>query len=88
MKLKNSLLAFCFTSVITIAHADSSLEQAITEQAIAEQSIKAEVTKGLTQSLIELEQVVNINSGTMNFAGVKQVGLVFKKQFFAILLIL
>ena len=81
MKLKNYLLAFCFTSVITIAHADSRLQQAITEQAITEQSIKAEVTKGLIQSLIELEQVVNINSGTMNFAGVKQVGLVFKKQF-------
>jgi len=69
MKIINSLLALCLSSVITVAHADT------------EQAIISHVNKGLAQSLSELEQVVNINSGTMNFAGVKQVGDVFKKQF-------
>jgi len=71
MNIKNSLLALCLTSFICTAHSDMNTEEKITTQ----------VKKGLTQSLTELEQVVNINSGTMNFAGVKQVGQVFKQQF-------
>lgn len=71
MNIKNSLLAFCFTSLISVVYADTDTEKLIL----------TEVNKGLAQSLTELEQVVNINSGTMNFAGVKQVGLVFKQQF-------
>jgi glutamate carboxypeptidase len=69
MKIINSLLALCFSCFITAVHANT------------EQEIISQVNKGLAQSLIELEEVVNINSGTMNFAGVKQVGDVFKKQF-------
>lgn len=71
MNIKSSLLAFCLTSLISVAHANTDTEKLII----------TEVDKGLAQSLTELEQVVNINSGTMNFEGVKQVGLVFKKQF-------
>ena len=41
------------------------------------QQIKQDLPKALT----ELEQVVNINSGTMNFPGVKKVGQIFKQQF-------
>lgn len=45
-----------------------------------ETSIAQEVSKGLPTSLSDLEKVVNINSGTMNFAGVKQVGKIFEAQ--------
>jgi glutamate carboxypeptidase len=71
MKIKNCLLILCLYGFITVVSAETNTEQAIIKQ----------VNAGLTQSLAELEQVVNINSGTMNFAGVKQVGDVFKKQF-------
>lgn len=49
-----------------------------------ESTIVKQIDQGLAQSLKELEQVVNINSDTMNFAGVKQVGMIFKQQFEAI----
>jgi glutamate carboxypeptidase len=38
----------------------------------------------LPQSLSLLKEAVDINSGTMNFAGVKQVGLLFKTEFDAL----
>ena len=47
---------------------------------LVEESIVNQINRGLPQSLSELEQVVNINSGTMNLAGVEQVGRIFKKQ--------
>ncbi len=39
-----------------------------------EKDIVRAVDKDQPQALSLLEQVVNINSGTMNFSGVKQVG--------------
>ncbi|WP_420794529.1 M20/M25/M40 family metallo-hydrolase [Thalassomonas haliotis] len=53
-----------------------SLSLSATEMQIVEQ-----VKRELPQALAGLEQVVNINSGTMNFPGVEQVGKVFLQQF-------
>lgn len=46
-----------------------------------EEALVEQINQGLNRSLKELKQVVNINSGTMNFPGVKEVGMVFKRQF-------
>jgi glutamate carboxypeptidase len=46
-----------------------------------EENIANEVKSNSKRALQILEQVVNINSGTMNFAGVEKVGKVFKSQF-------
>ena len=46
-----------------------------------EARIVSRVEANLSDSLSDLEKAVNINSGTLNFAGVKQVGLLFKQQF-------
>jgi len=46
-----------------------------------EKSIVENINQQLPLAIQELEQVVNINSGTMNFAGVKEVGLFFKQRF-------
>jgi len=69
---------FSFTSLIeTNAHANTLLD-------INEKNIVKEVKVALPQSLIDIEQAVNINSGSMNFDGVKQVGLLAKQQLSAI----
>src|SRR5262245_51012974 len=47
----------------------------------AEKSIVSAVDAGNANALALLERVVNINSGTHNFAGVRAVGDVFKKEF-------
>jgi glutamate carboxypeptidase len=71
-------LAFSLvTSLVNSAHAKTSLD--INEQAIVKQ-----VKLGLPQALKDIEQAVNINSGSMNLAGVKQVGLLAKQQLSAI----
>lgn len=46
-----------------------------------ERRIAAAVDQRHAAALAMLERVVNINSGTMNFDGVRQVGAVFKAQF-------
>ncbi|MCJ7556023.1 MAG: M20/M25/M40 family metallo-hydrolase [Gammaproteobacteria bacterium] len=46
-----------------------------------ETRIAAAVDAGQAEALALLETVVNINSGTMNFAGVRKVGQVFEEQF-------
>ncbi|MCK0070010.1 M20/M25/M40 family metallo-hydrolase [Kordiimonas laminariae] len=56
--------------VVTAAKADDKTEAAI---------LKA-VEAGMPQALSTLEKAVNINSGTMNFAGVRAVGDVFIKE--------
>ncbi len=49
-----------------------------------EKSIVKIVESNHQDALAFLEKVVNMNSGTMNHAGVKEVGMVFKEQFDAI----
>jgi glutamate carboxypeptidase len=70
--------AFSFdTSLVNTAHAKVPLD--INEQAIVKQ-----VTLGLPQALKDIEQAVNINRGSMNLAGVEQVGLLANQQLSAI----
>ena len=45
-----------------------------------ESLIVTEIDKDIDYSLSLLEKVVNINSGTMNFEGVKKVGQIFDKE--------
>ena len=45
-----------------------------------EKRIAAAVDGRTAQALTLLERVVNINSGTMNFAGVRQVGAAFRAE--------
>ena len=71
LKIKFLLFLFCTCSLSLNAAALDAKEGALVEQ----------INQDLPQSLHELETVVNINSGTMNFAGVKDVGMVFKAQF-------
>ncbi len=49
-----------------------------------ESLIVTNIDQEIDKSLALLEQVVNINSGTMNFVGVKKVGQVFEKELKAI----
>ena len=49
-----------------------------------EQALVRHVDAGNAAALALLERVVNINSGTMNFAGVRQVGAVFRAEFEAL----
>ena len=49
-----------------------------------EKAIVAQVDRGNAEALALLERVVNINSGTMNFAGVRQVADVFRAEFDAL----
>ncbi|MFT5297778.1 MAG: glutamate carboxypeptidase [Colwellia sp.] len=70
--------AFSFaTSLVNTAHAKEPLD--INEQAIVKQ-----VELGLPQALKDIEQSVNINSGSMNLEGVTQVGLLANQQLSAI----
>ena len=46
-----------------------------------EQEIAKLIDKNLTQSQALLEKTVNINSGTMNFDGVKKVGAIYQAEF-------
>lgn len=64
------LLVCCFTS---LTHANAHLDR-------NEKQIVTEVKLSIPQALQEIEQAVNINSGSMNIEGVKQVGLLAKQQ--------
>jgi len=72
MKLINFFVAF---TLLLSTHIASALELKTIETKIA-----AAVDSNSQRAMKTLEEVVNINSGTMNFAGVKQVGEVFKSQ--------
>ena len=52
--------------------------QKLTKQ---EKQIIDEINKGMPQTMQLLEELVNINSGTHNIQGVKNVGLILKKEF-------
>lgn len=49
-----------------------------------ERRLVAAVQQNMPQSEKLLEQVVNINSGTLNVKGVREVGDVFRKEFDAL----
>jgi len=49
-----------------------------------ERSIARAADAGSAQALALLERVVNINSGTMNLAGVREVGAIFRREFDAL----
>jgi glutamate carboxypeptidase len=71
--MKSSLLVSAFV-ILAFAHvcfANPSTEQKIVRQ----------IDKELSQSVETLKKVVNINSGTSNFDGVREVGDIFKQQF-------
>jgi glutamate carboxypeptidase len=66
------LVLFSFFSTFVIA--DQDVERQIAQHLDAQ----------LDESTVLLKQLVNINSGTMNFAGVKQVGMLLKHQYDAL----
>ncbi len=49
-----------------------------------EKDLITTVEENHQNAVVFLEKIVNINSGTMNHAGVKEVGMIFKEQFDAI----
>ncbi|WP_299489613.1 M20/M25/M40 family metallo-hydrolase [uncultured Shewanella sp.] len=63
-----------------VAFANTPLSQANNQDTRIESNIVNSVDQSLPKARALLEKVVNINSGTMNFAGVKKVGMVFKQE--------
>lgn len=72
------LAVTCLASSAAVA--DTPISKATNQDKKIEANITAAVEKALPAAREQLEKVVNINSGTMNFSGVKQVGMVFKKE--------
>src|SRR5215204_2285010 len=74
----NRSLFRAFVAGLTLAAAPDT--QAQTSLDRTERAIAAAVDLRNAEGLALLERLVNINSGTMNFAGVKQVGDVLRKE--------
>lgn len=72
--LRSSILAFFILYSASIASAQSTLS-------IEEKAILLKVSANNEEALSFLEDLVNINSGTLNTNGVKEVGQVFAKAF-------
>jgi glutamate carboxypeptidase len=68
-----AVMMAALTSASTFGHAQESLSP-------VERRIAAAVDGPLREAETLLERVVNINSGTMNFAGVKRVGEIFDAE--------
>ena len=68
------LLLVLFSFFSTFVTADQDVERQIVQHLDAR----------LDESTVLLKQLVNINSGTMNFTGVKQVGMLLKHQYDAL----
>lgn len=68
-----------FATTLIMLFSTLSLADVVTEKQLVKQ-----IDSLLPQAISELEDVVNMNSGTLNFEGVKAVGKIFKKQFDAI----
>lgn len=64
----------------TNAFADPTASKITSQDKKVESKIVEAVNQALPEARSQLEKVVNINSGTMNFSGVKRVGMVFKKE--------
>ncbi len=74
MKTKYSLIALLFVTLNIFSQKVSKIEK----------KILSSVTKNNKEAIQFLEDVVNINSGTLNLEGVKKVGFIFKDAFNAI----
>lgn len=73
-----------FWLVLTAAVLSAAAPLAARQLAPDERRLAEAVTADLPQALSLLERVVNINSGTMNFEGVRQVGDVFSAELTAL----
>jgi glutamate carboxypeptidase len=78
----NSLLLAC--GVFTALHAAPARAQSTAGLSAVERSITVAVDSHNADALALLERIVNINSGTMNFSGVRQVADVLRPQFEAL----
>ncbi len=67
-----------FLLIVFIAFSNQSIAQKISKK---EKKILKTIEKNNAEAIQFLEKVVNINSGTMNHKGVKEVAMVFKKEF-------
>lgn len=74
--LSPTLLVSAFVAISTFSFAQNLSKK--------EKQILARVDKNIDESIHLLEQVVNINSGTHNIAGVQAVGKIFREQYYKI----
>lgn len=79
LRSKSLLVAAWLCALPVVLSAQSTTTLTSVERAIA-----SAVDTHNAEALALLERIVNINSGTMNFAGVRQVGDVLKTQFDAL----
>lgn len=75
--MKRSAGLVCAVAALTIVNTAAAQERL----SPAEQRIVAEVKAHSAEALKLLERSVNINSGTMNHAGVREVGKLFRAEF-------
>ncbi|MEO6447177.1 MAG: M20/M25/M40 family metallo-hydrolase [Gemmatimonadaceae bacterium] len=79
------VIVACAAATTSVLPAQSASSRATSDSLSAvERAIATHVDRRTPQAIALLEQVVNINSGTMNFAGVRQVGDVFRARFDAL----
>ncbi|HNQ26570.1 MAG TPA: M20/M25/M40 family metallo-hydrolase [Aquaticitalea sp.] len=74
MKIKSSIALIIFTIFMGVQ------TKVVAQKVKTERTIVKSVDKHTDASLELLKKVVNINSGTMNFDGVRQVGAIFKEE--------
>jgi glutamate carboxypeptidase len=77
--MKRAILLLC-----ALASSGAATASAAAGLSPIEQRIVAEVKAQSADALLLLERSVNINSGTMNPAGVRQVGALFRREFDAL----
>jgi len=77
-------LSVIITAVYSFIFFLTPVQMSSQELSKSEKKIIKTIEKNHQFAIQFLEKVVNINSGTMNHEGVKEVGMVFKKQFEAI----
>jgi glutamate carboxypeptidase len=78
-----SLTAICLVLCISLLagrHGVAEQSARSTRLSPEEQAIVASVDRANEQALALLERLVNINSGSMNFAGVREVGAIFRAE--------
>ena len=76
-----TLLRSCVAALITVALRPTASFAQTPNLSATERSIVRAVDAHNASSLALLERIVNINSGTQNFAGVRQVGDLLRAQF-------